>query len=107
MVEQGKRKDGDAAGDEHEAARPDVLDDRKGEAPGAADHQHRGADHRELPRRRALAADQQFTDRDPDQALRDGRKRAQYSLGLIRSEEHTSELQSLIRSSYAVLFLKK
>src|SRR3546814_1973242 len=27
--------------------------------------------------------------------------------GLIRSEEHTSELQSLMRSSYAVLCLKK
>src|SRR3546814_10673275 len=27
--------------------------------------------------------------------------------GLVRSEEHTSELQSLMRSSYAVVFLKK
>src|SRR3546814_4941971 len=28
-------------------------------------------------------------------------------IGFIRSEEHTSELQSLMRISYAVLFLKK
>src|SRR3546814_1057321 len=30
-----------------------------------------------------------------------------YDLGLIRSEEHTSELQSLMRISYAVFCLKK
>src|SRR3546814_7313777 len=29
------------------------------------------------------------------------------SLGAVRSEEHTSELQSLMRSSYAVFCLKK
>src|SRR3546814_9744132 len=32
---------------------------------------------------------------------------APYPLGLIRSEEHTSELQSLMRISYAVFCLKK
>src|SRR3546814_4552260 len=30
-----------------------------------------------------------------------------YEIGFKRSEEHTSELQSLIRSSYAVFCLKK
>src|SRR3546814_7502659 len=29
------------------------------------------------------------------------------AMGIIRSEEHTSELQSLMRTSYAVLCLKK
>src|SRR3546814_7606955 len=37
-------------------------------------------------------------------ALWSGRKRA---WGMFRSEEHTSELQSLMRSSYAVVCLKK
>src|SRR3546814_7780772 len=32
---------------------------------------------------------------------------AQFPAGKIRSEEHTSELQSLMRSSYAVFCLKK
>src|SRR3546814_5053664 len=31
----------------------------------------------------------------------------QYGLGIIRSDEHTSELQSLMRNSYAVFCLKK
>src|SRR3546814_2505735 len=35
------------------------------------------------------------------------RRGARVELGDIRSEEHTSELQSLIRNSYAVLCLKK
>src|SRR3546814_6836191 len=30
-----------------------------------------------------------------------------YRLGIVRSEEHTSELQSLMRISYAVFCLKK
>src|SRR3546814_2554391 len=33
--------------------------------------------------------------------------RAAYVYGLFRSEEHTSELQSLMRISYVVFFLKK
>src|SRR3546814_1203440 len=35
------------------------------------------------------------------------RLRRQHLLGLLRSEEHTSELQSLMRISYAVFCLKK
>src|SRR3546814_9843941 len=35
------------------------------------------------------------------------RQRARQRVGLVRSEEHTSELQSLMRISYAVLCLKK
>src|SRR3546814_1745198 len=34
-------------------------------------------------------------------------QRARYRLGRPRSEEHTSELQSLMRTSYAVFCLKK
>src|SRR3546814_8983038 len=36
-----------------------------------------------------------------------GRGAAPRSIGLVRSEEHTSELQSLMRISYAVFCLKK
>src|SRR3546814_10851631 len=42
-----------------------------------------------------------------DQSLVDTRSDV-YSLGVVlRSEEHTSELQSLMRTSYAVFCLKK
>src|SRR3546814_5065453 len=37
----------------------------------------------------------------------DGRRRAGVGLAQSRSEEHTSELQSLMRISYAVFCLKK
>src|SRR3546814_6058407 len=37
----------------------------------------------------------------------DGRLQAIWSLHAVRSEEHTSELQSLMRISYAVFCLKK
>src|SRR3546814_8581048 len=40
----------------------------------------------------------------PPQPRQPGRRRAP---GRLRSEEHTSELQSLMRTSYAVLCLKK
>src|SRR3546814_7569305 len=36
-----------------------------------------------------------------------GVKHGQHLLGVVRSEEHTSELQSLMRISYAVFCLKK
>src|SRR3546814_2537540 len=39
--------------------------------------------------------------------LRDGAHPARGAAGHRRSEEHTSELQSLLRNSYAVLCLKK
>src|SRR3546814_8734244 len=41
------------------------------------------------------------------QHVRRGRIRSVYSLSEDRSEEHTSELQSLMRISYAVFCLKK
>src|SRR3546814_7700808 len=41
------------------------------------------------------------------QSLDGGLSTAEYSLFAARSEEHTSELQSLMRTSYAVLCLKK
>src|SRR3546814_4443436 len=37
----------------------------------------------------------------------EGNARAQDSVAVARSEEHTSELQSLMRNSYAVFCLKK
>src|SRR3546814_3885998 len=46
----------------------------------------------------------------PAAAAGDGcefRRRDRAALGLVRSEEHTSELQSLMRISYAVFCLKK
>src|SRR3546814_8627108 len=45
---------------------------------------------------------------DPDVlSFRPVQKRAADVLGAVRSEEHTSELQSLMRNSYAVFCLKK
>src|SRR3546814_5428234 len=43
----------------------------------------------------------------PLQAVMAGNARAQAEAALERSEEHTSELQSLMRLSYAVFCLKK
>src|SRR3546814_5920512 len=40
-------------------------------------------------------------------AAKQGALRSTQNLGALRSEEHTSELQSLMRLSYAVLCLKK
>src|SRR3546814_1619444 len=42
-----------------------------------------------------------------DTALQALRPHARYAALRLRSEEHTSELQSLMRISYAVFFLKK
>src|SRR3546814_10392807 len=42
-----------------------------------------------------------------DQAQRSRRPRGDQGLRCLRSEEHTSELQSLMRISYAVFCLKK
>src|SRR3546814_2506448 len=58
-----------------------------------------GADDRDLGRRQELQMD----------IIENGLARAREGLGqtLHRSEEHTSELQSLMRISYAVFCLKK
>src|SRR3546814_2339069 len=50
-----------------------------------------------------------FGRRDPLAVLADGiyAAAARDDVGVIRSEEHTSELQSLMRISYAVFCLKK
>src|SRR3546814_7909938 len=48
------------------------------------------------------------SDRDPfQQSLRVGRLQKLGRLGLARAEEHTSELQSLMRISYYVFCLKE
>src|SRR3546814_5251057 len=46
-------------------------------------------------------------ERGADGQLRAGPRRARLRLPLVRSEEHTSELQSLMRISYAVFCLKQ
>src|SRR3546814_8813181 len=48
-----------------------------------------------------------YTHEDLARALEVGRDRGDRASGGIRSEEHTSELQSLMRSSYAVFHLIK
>src|SRR3546814_2098188 len=58
-----------------------------------------------FPHRGAVTAPRQRQGRQTSVARR-GLARAWLS-GLMRSEEHTSELQSLMRSSYAVFCLKK
>src|SRR3546814_6916653 len=44
---------------------------------------------------------------DPEGFLADPAKRRSKTFPVLRSEEHTSELQSLMRISYAVFCLKK
>src|SRR3546814_2521598 len=65
-------------------------------------------------RREARAADPAATSAEAeaifgaiDTLIVDGSTDAQMKLGVARSEEHTSELQSLMRISYAVFCLKK
>src|SRR3546814_1019882 len=56
------------------------------------------------------AGDVEIAQRDVVQAARRGeiaQHPLDHQLGAARSEEHTSELQSLMRSSYAVFCLKK
>src|SRR3546814_7473289 len=53
------------------------------------------------------ALGKQFVDRLPDKRRADRGQGAQYRFDeMMRSEEHTSELQSLMRISYAVFCLK-
>src|SRR3546814_6122781 len=58
-----------------------------------------------LPRR--LCAESRLRARLADRLRPQGRDRQFDSLLRLRSEEHTSELQSLMRISYAVFCLKK
>src|SRR3546814_4028922 len=48
-----------------------------------------------------------FAERAVDSGIGDNGNQILHSRIADRSEEHTSELQSLMRSSYAVFFLKK
>src|SRR3546814_8451963 len=61
-----------------------------------AHEDHRSQKHRSL-----------FRDASPDPCVIDTLARGCRKCGLVRSEEHTSELQSLMRISYAVFCLKK
>src|SRR3546814_20246321 len=73
-----------------------------GDAGGPSRERRPPALARERPqrRRRASGARVRASDRHREAETRQG-------LGARRSEEHTSELQSLMRSSYAVFCLKK
>src|SRR3546814_2013124 len=51
--------------------------------------------------------DQAIAQHSGEQTDQDNRHYAVFRVDIIRSEEHTSELQSLMRLSYAVFFLKK
>src|SRR3546814_4986766 len=64
----------------------------------AAEDQRRAQSAGKPPRTENQQPGQQQVQRQED---------AGYALNLIRSEEHTSELQSLMRISYAVFCLKK
>src|SRR3546814_9213438 len=68
---------------------------------GVADERRRNRERRQRQRRRATAP--------PDRQGRTGTelKGDRRGQGQRRSEEHTSELQSLMRRSYAVFYLKK
>src|SRR3546814_1630625 len=68
---------------------------------GAFDEGKDAGDGRRTPKQRSLAAGDRRRDGNGALALGAGR------LARIRSEEHTSELQSLMRISYAVFCLKK
>src|SRR3546814_7569168 len=48
-----------------------------------------------------------YLEGNPDHPVNQGVLCAKGSAGIMRSEEHTSELQSLMRISYAVFCLKK
>src|SRR3546814_3924220 len=76
---------------------------RSGQRRGEHLHDARGLflDHRG---HRLLAVDQ---DRDVQDEAHEVRDQVRLGAALTRSEEHTSELQSLMRISYAVFCLKK
>src|SRR3546814_6032010 len=71
---------------------------------GRPAHRRRRADHGDRSDRHRLCR-RQFQGK-PVRRYPD-RPAGRADLGLLRSEEHTSELQSLMRNSYAVFCLKK
>src|SRR3546814_1685175 len=95
-VEVGEQRAAQAhqAGTEHEglqATEGDILAEGGGRRLVVADGPHHAP-----PGRAELVLDQQVGDREAEQHEAE-----------VRSEEHTSELQSLMRISYAVFCLKK
>src|SRR3546814_9770682 len=69
-----------------------------------------GLCRRAIPARQRTVLRRDLRGERPDRDRRDARTRrsgAALSAGRRRSEEHTSELQSLMRNSYAVFCLKK
>src|SRR3546814_6625229 len=85
----------DGRHDQHRSGPKDGLDDAIGQ--GASARRAVGAGPSRLPIDGIEAV--------PEEAQRDGDEDG--LIGSERSEEHTSELQSLMRISYAVLCLKK
>src|SRR3546814_9484382 len=91
------------------AGRPD----RRAEAAGDADHERPGPQLAPQFSRHHVRAAEPVLDGDHDAALAHHPTRRRSGAGNVgglgsdRSEEHTSELQSLMRTSYAVFCLKK
>src|SRR3546814_1518652 len=90
---------------------------QRGQAVEEARRRHREADTRllrqESGNRRRVAGALLVPEREDPQALalhetaKVGDRNAGHAIDRVRSEEHTSELQSLMRISYAVFCLKK
>src|SRR3546814_1250482 len=79
------------------------------DAADAVGHQRQRSGHARLrcarlPRQRTDAGG---TAQRPERVDRNGHRRIRTAQRRVRSEEHTSELQSLMRISYAVFCLKK
>src|SRR3546814_3007225 len=95
-------------GRRHPSGGTDEADTLHGRARAGPGNGGRRIGHRQL--RCVLGATRQHVDRGAGRiaTLRIGATRIDLSLGRSqRSEEHTSELQSLMRISYAVFCLKK
>src|SRR3546814_1738462 len=85
-------------------SRLDSNDENAGGSMGALQHQR---EHHQ-PRLRSRSVREHSPRRRPAVAQRSNASRSRpKATGLARSEEHTSELQSLMRISYAVFCLKK
>src|SRR3546814_2180092 len=78
------------------------------ESQQGVDLAHLGPRQRDVQQRRGVVADRRsVSGSEPAQLLDVAQGVDGGAVGQIRSEEHTSELQSLMRISYAVFCLKK
>src|SRR3546814_5917079 len=90
---------------------PDVVEPAEADAvpapPGRLQQVRHARAPRALPVPLLPVADEEALVRAQPQALHDPQQPFRVGLQPVRSEEHTSELQSLMRISYAVFCLKK